>query len=126
MPDSSQVRVLIVEQNPILLEGIALLIRDEPGIKLVGTAATAEAALILHSEKQPDFTVIDLDLPMASGLELIRRIRVSDRGARIVGLALYELDHVGLEALAAGAIAILAIDQIAESLVPLIRTSAGA
>jgi DNA-binding NarL/FixJ family response regulator len=60
---------------------------------------------------------------VAAGINVTWRIRLVNSSARIIGLTLYELDAIGLEALAAGATAIIAIDQIAESLVELIRTA---
>ena len=123
MSSQKQILVLVVDHNPILLEGIALQIRAEADMKVVATASSAEAGIDLHVRTRPDCTLIDLDLPQSAGLDVIRRIRAGDPAARIIGLAMYELDRTGLEALAAGATAILAKDQIAEALVNLIRTS---
>ena len=123
MSSPKQILVLVVDHNPILLEGIALQIRAEADMKVVATASSAEAGIDLYIRTRPDFTLIDLDLPQSAGLDVIRRIRTSDPAARIIGLAMYELDRSGLDALAAGATAILAKDQIAEALVNLIRTS---
>ena len=123
MSSQKQILVLVVDHNPILLEGIALQIRAEADMKVVATASSAEAGIDLYIRTRPDFTLIDLDLPQSAGLDVIRRIRTSDPVARIIGLAMYELDRSGLDALAAGATAILAKDQIAEALVNLIRTS---
>ena len=123
MPNQSQIYVLVIDRNPILLEGIALQIGAEVDMKVVARASSAEAGIDLYTKTRPDFTLIDLDLPHSAGLDAIRRIRASDPAARIIGLAMYELDRMGLEALAAGATAIVAKDQIAETLVNLIRTS---
>ena len=123
MSTQNAIVVLVIDHNPILLEGIALQLRAETDMKVVATASSAEAGIDLYMKTGPDFTVIDLDLPQSAGLDAIRRIRASDPAARIIGLAMYELDRAGFEALAAGASAILAKDQIAESLVNLIRTS---
>jgi DNA-binding NarL/FixJ family response regulator len=124
--NQKQIHVLVIEHNPILLEGIALQIRAEVDMKLVATASSAEAGVALHKKTRPDFTLIDLDLPQATGLDVIRRIRTSDSAGRIIGLAMYELDRRGLDALAAGANTILAKDQIAEALINLIRILFGA
>jgi DNA-binding NarL/FixJ family response regulator len=118
-----QIHVLVIEHNPILLEGIALQIRAEADMRVVASARSAKAGIDLYTKIRPDFTLIDLDLPQSAGIDAIRLIRHANPSARIIGLALYELDRTGLEALAAGATAIVAKDQIAEILVNLIRTS---
>ena len=123
MSSQKQILVLVIEHNPILLDGIALQIRAEADMRVVATASSAKTGIDLYTKTRPDFTLIDLDLPQSAGLDAIRRIRASDSAARIIGLAMYELDRSGLDALAAGATAILAKDQIAEALVNLIRTS---
>jgi DNA-binding NarL/FixJ family response regulator len=88
---------------------------------LVGLAHTPEAAVSLYSKTRPDLTLVDLDLPMAGGIERIQTLRALDPSALIVGLAVYELDTCGAKALAAGAAAIVAKDQAAETLPHLIR-----
>lgn len=118
-----QILILVIEHNPILLEGIALQIRAEADMRVVATASSAKAGIDLFAKTRPHFTLIDLDLSHSAGLDAIGRIRAIDPAARIIGLAMYELDRACHEALAAGATAILAKDQIAEALVNLIRTS---
>lgn len=123
MSSQKQILILVIEHNLILLEGIALQIRAEADMRVVATASSATAGIDLFARTRPDFTLIDLDLSHSAGLDAIRRIRAIDPAARIIGLAMYELDRAGHEALAAGATAILAKDQIAEALVNLIRIS---
>lgn len=120
-----QVVVLAIDHNPILLEGIALLIRAEPDLELAGTAASAETGVALYMETRPDCTLIDLDMPKSAGLDVIRRIRAINPNARTIGLVTYELDTAGRDALGAGASAILGKDQIGGALVGLIRNSVG-
>jgi DNA-binding NarL/FixJ family response regulator len=121
--NQTQIRVLVIDHNPIVLEGIALQIRAEADMNVVAITSSAELGIDLYRRSRPDFILIDLDLPKSAGLDAIRRIRAIDPSARMIGLAMYALDRTGLEALAAGATAILAKDQIAERLANLIRTS---
>ena len=120
---SLPIRILVINYHPILLNGLVALIRAEPDLEVVGTATTAEAGLAFYRQHRPDLTLSDLNLHAATGIEAIRQIRALDPQAKVIGLAVYELDDIGLAALAAGAAAILAKDQIAEKLIHLIRTS---
>jgi DNA-binding NarL/FixJ family response regulator len=115
------VAVLVVNHNAMLLEGIAVLIRSQPDMTLIGSAKCAYSALEAYLETRPDITVIDLELPDSSAIQAIRRIRSADANAKLIGVTTYELDKSGPEALTAGALAIIAKDRIGETLVDLIR-----
>ena len=88
---------------------------------LIGSAKCAYSALDAYLETRPDITVIDLELPDSSAIQAIRRIRSADANAKLIGVTTYELDKSGPEALTAGALAIIAKDRIAETLVDVIR-----
>jgi DNA-binding NarL/FixJ family response regulator len=114
----------VVNHNAMLLEGIAVLIRSQPDMTLIGSAKCADSAVVAHLETRPDITVIDLELPDSSAILAIRRIRTADANAKLIGVTTYELDKSGSEALTAGALAIIAKDRIGETLVELIRNVA--
>jgi DNA-binding NarL/FixJ family response regulator len=116
-----QITVLAVDHNPILLEGIAVLIQSQPDMKLVGTANNGAAAVDLYRQISPDVTLIDLELPHLTATTAIYNILSTERHARIIGLTTSELNHSAQEALAAGVMAIVAKDRLEEMLVPLIR-----
>jgi DNA-binding NarL/FixJ family response regulator len=102
-------------------EGLALLVRLQPDMQLVGAVATAEEALQIYVEQRPDVTLIDLDRPSAAAIGAIRKIRERDAGARIIGLTTYEPDAAWAEALAAGALHCVAKDRLGDTLPGLIR-----
>ena len=116
--------MLAVDHNPILLKGIAVLIGEQPDMKLVGTARNSSEAFGLHLEMLPDVTVIDLELPDASACTAIRRILAADAGARIIGLSTWDVDNKVSDALAAGASAVVAKDRLADDLPVTIRLRA--
>src|ERR1700685_147851 len=101
-------------------EGLALLVRLQPDMQLVGVAATAEETVQLYLERRPHVTLMDLDLPSATSVGAIREIRALDAGARIIGLTAYERDATWAGALAAGASECLAKDRVSDSLPRLI------
>jgi DNA-binding NarL/FixJ family response regulator len=119
--ESRVIRVLVVDHNPLMREGLALLVRMQPDMQLVGTAATAEETVRMYLEQRPDSTLMDLDLASHAALGAIRQIRAQDPGARIIGLATYERDAMWAAALAAGACQCVAKNELSASLPDLIR-----
>jgi DNA-binding NarL/FixJ family response regulator len=103
-------------------EGLALLVRLQPDMQLVGAAATAEETIQMYLAQRPDVTVMDLDLPSEAALGAIRKIRAQDAGARIIGSTTYERDARWAGALAAGVCQCIAKDRLSDSLPRLIRT----
>jgi two-component system NarL family response regulator len=120
----SWITVLAVDHNPILLKGIAVLIGEQVDMKLVGTARNSTEAFALHQQVSPDVTVIDLELPDSSACVTIRRILGANAGARLIGLATWEVDDKVSDALAAGACAVVAKDRLADDLPATIRSRA--
>lgn len=123
---SRLVRVLTVNQNRVLRDGIRMLIGLEPDIELVAAADTPNEAPGLFTEKRPEVTVLDVDFPEQAGLTAIRRILEIDPAARIIALVNHDWDGIGPRAVDAGAAAFLSKDLIGESLVPLIRAGRAA
>lgn len=100
---AGQIRVLIVDDHPIMRIGIAAIIDAQPGMQVIGQAGTASEAVRMFEAAQPDLTLMDLRLPDRSGVELIREIRVLSPKARIIVLTTYEGDEDIHQALEAGA-----------------------
>lgn len=115
-----QILVLAVVHNPVLLTGISALIETQSALRLFGTAQSAEAGIALYTDGPPDVTLIDLNLPGSGALAAIRTIRRLNRTARVIGLATYELDPICVEAVEAGAVAILPKHHISDRLVDLV------
>jgi DNA-binding NarL/FixJ family response regulator len=115
------IRVLAVDHNSLMREGLALLVRLQPDMKLVGAVATAEEALQVFIDQRPDVTLMDLDRPADAAIGAIRRIRAHDATAHIIGLTTYEPDAAWAGALAAGASQCVSKDRLSSSLPELIR-----
>jgi len=64
-------------------EGLALLVRLQPDMQLVGATATAEEAVRMYFEHRPDVTLMDLDIPSAAAIGAIRKIRARDAGGSV-------------------------------------------
>jgi two-component system NarL family response regulator len=117
----ARVRVLIVDDHRIVLEGLALMIRRQRDMDVVGCAATGEQAVELFRRQRPDVTLMDLQLPTMSGLQAIRAIRSEHPEARIVVLTMYQGDEDIYRALEAGAVTYLLKDALSSDLVKVVR-----
>ncbi len=98
-----QIKILIVDDHPIMRVGIAALIASSKEMITVGQAGTGEEAIEQHALLRPDVTLMDLRLPGLSGVETIRRIRSKTPDARFIVLTTYEGDEDIHQAMEAGA-----------------------
>ena len=97
------IRILIVDDHPIMRLGIAALISSSSEMVCVAQAGSGEEALGMHSACAPDITLMDLRLPGMSGVETIRAIRHRSPRARFIVLTTYEGDEDIHQAMEAGA-----------------------
>ena len=97
------IRVLSVDDHPLLREGIAAIVNNEPDMTMVAQASTGREAIQQHRIHSPDVTLMDLRLPDMSGIDTMIAIRSSSPDARIVVLTTFEGDVEIQRALAAGA-----------------------
>jgi DNA-binding NarL/FixJ family response regulator len=103
MTDLAPIRVLSVDDHPLLREGIAAIINNEPDMLLVADAANGSEALLKFREHQPDVTLMDLRLPDGSGIDAMIAIRTEFSDARIIMLTTFEGDVEIQRAMEAGA-----------------------
>ena len=119
--DAVKIRVLAVDDHPLLREGIAALIADETDIALVGEAADGREAVELFRTLRPDVTLMDLQMPNLNGVEATIAIRAEFSDARIVVLTTYTGDVQVPLALKAGASGYLLKNGIRTELMSTIR-----
>jgi len=115
------IRVLCVDDHRIVREGVALIIGQQPDMKVVGMAASGQEAVELYEKHRPDVTLMDLRLGAMSGVDAIRTIRAAHPDARIVVLTMYEGDEDIYRAHEAGAITYLLKDTLTDDLIRVVR-----
>jgi DNA-binding NarL/FixJ family response regulator len=103
MKTSAPIRVLTVDDHPLLLEGLATVIDSQMDMVLVGQACNCRDAIQKYRELQPDVTLMDLRLPDMSGIDALTAIQSQFPGARIIMMTTFEGDGPMEKALAAGA-----------------------
>jgi DNA-binding NarL/FixJ family response regulator len=103
MTDQTRIRVLSVDDHPLLREGLAAIINNQPDMSLVAEAASSSEAVQRFREHRPDVTLMDLRLPDASGIDAMIAIRAEFADARIIMLTTFEGDVEIQRALEAGA-----------------------
>jgi DNA-binding NarL/FixJ family response regulator len=100
--DKSPISLVIADDHPLILAGLASLIESEPDLALLGQGASAAEAVALYERLRPDVMLVDLNMP-GGGLEAIIATRRTHPDARIVMLTSYEGDENVHRALQAGA-----------------------
>src|ERR1700758_3637516 len=102
MNEGAKIRVLSVDDHPLLHEGIATVIRSQPDMVLAGEASNWRQAVQRFREHEPDVTLMDLRLPDMSGIDAMIAIRAEFPEARVIILTTFEGDAGVQRALAAG------------------------
>jgi len=103
MTTNGPIRILLADDHPLLRDGVAGLIADQPDMVLVGEASTGLEAIDQFRKHRPDITLLDLQMPELGGIGAIKTIRDESPEARIIILTTYKGDAQVLSALRSGA-----------------------
>jgi DNA-binding NarL/FixJ family response regulator len=120
------IRVLLVDDQPLLRTGFRMILEAEPDLAVVGEAGDGQQALEQVRRLQPDVVLMDIRMPLMDGVTATRHITGADRdsSARVLVLTTFDLDEYIVEALRAGASGFLLKDVPADDLVAAIRVVA--
>ncbi|GAA1532286.1 response regulator transcription factor [Brevibacterium picturae] len=121
--EAEEIRVLIVDDEPLLRRSLGIAIDHEPGLCLVGEAENGEEGVAGARDLRPDVVLMDIRMPELDGIVATGRIMADPElsATRVVVLTMFELDEYVYGALAAGASAFLLKDATPERLVDAIR-----
>lgn len=122
-PPHGRIRVLIADDQPIVLRGFAAVLRAQPDLAVVGTASDGARAVRLARETHPDVALLDIRMPEMDGIEAARRI-LETEATRVIMITTFDLDDYVYDALSAGASGFLLKDVRANDLAEAVRTVA--
>src|SRR6516164_8509844 len=100
---SAKAKVLIVDDHPVVREGLAMHLSTQPDLEVCGEAEDLPGALALMASARPDVAIIDISLKNSNGIELIRRIKDRHDGVRVLVWSMYPENLYAERALRAGA-----------------------
>ena len=115
------IRVLCVDDHPLMREGIAAVVRHETDMLLVGEATNGREAIAAYREHRPDITLMDLRMPDISGIDALVTIRSEFKDARVIMLSTFDGDAEIKRSLEAGALGYMLKSMPRKQLVEVIR-----
>ena len=116
-----KIRVLLVDDQEIIRNGLTLIVNQEPDMTVVGQAENGVVAVQQAQALAPDIVLMDIKMPQLSGIQATRQIRDSVPGARVIILTTYDVDGWVFDGIRAGAKGYLLKDTPADDLVAGIR-----
>jgi len=122
MPLSKAIRILSVDDHPMLREGIAAVLNAETDLELVAEASNGREAVEQYRLHRPDITLMDLQMPVMNGTDAIRAIRKEFPDARIIVLTTYSGDVQAVKAFNAGASGYLLKNMVRKEMIETIHT----
>ena len=116
-----QINIMIVDDHPVVRQGLRAMLSSEPDIRVQGMAASAREAMYLIEREQPDVVLMDLRMPEMEGIEAIKKLRFISPNIKILVLTNYGSDEYIVRATQAGAMGYLLKNTPQEEIVNAVR-----
>ena len=121
MAQGSDITVMLVDDNPLIIEGLRAQLEPEPGISVAATCGDAETALEAARFSPPDVAIVDIGLPGTNGLDLTRALRQVCPRTRVIILSMHDDEEYVMEAIQAGVSGYVVKDAQPESMADAVR-----
>ena len=121
MASASPIRILTVDDHPLIRAGLAAFLKTEPGIEVIAEAANGEEGIERYRDLRPDIVLMDLSMPVMDGLAATRAILDEFPDARVIVLTTYGGDEDIHRALEAGARGYLVKDMLVDEVMDAVR-----
>jgi len=118
----SKTRIAIVDDHPMMRDGLTMRITGQPGWEVCGVAATEDEGFALVTAECPDLVLVDIALKSGNGIELIKRIRARNQSVKFLAVSAYKESVYAERALRAGALGYLNKQETNDKLIEAIRT----
>jgi DNA-binding NarL/FixJ family response regulator len=113
---------VIVDDHPLMRDGLSMRITAQPGWEVCGVAATEDEGFATITETCPDLVLVDISLKSGNGIELIKRVRARNTSVKFLAISAYKESLYAERALRAGALGYLNKQETNEKLLEAIRT----
>jgi DNA-binding NarL/FixJ family response regulator len=120
-PLSRQIRVLVVDDDPLVRSALGLMLGGLPDLVLVGEARDGAEALVIAERERPEVVLMDIRMPVMNGLDATRAMLLLPRAPSVIVMTTFNADEYVVEAVAAGADGFLVKDTPAQEIVSAIR-----
>jgi len=118
---ADQIRVILIDDHPVVRSGIRMLLEQAPEIRVIGEADRGDRGMELIEQMRPDVVLLDMEMPGMSGVEVMRSLQARQMPVRVLALSAYDDAEYIRSLLAAGSYGYLTKDEALDTIVEAVR-----